>query len=1062
MPRRTARLSSRATTLHTARRASATVALLVSASLAAAVAESASALPQAGETRRLLITGDRLSGMVLPTQPISANMTINADRAWTWTVDDTQRLELRGNVSIRFASFFFTTDAAQVWINRLPVQNADGTPGEVNQIAIYFLEASEPTRRAGFGAQGRDLLVTSATRGDVALNVTRRIHGVPPTSELLLRGQSRLATFLRQVQAAVDEGTARLSATPILEEPIAPPVPPPQPGDPLELPNPKAAAQADSVTLPGLEGGVGTPIFRPDGVISFVADEIVVDQKANAITIEGGVSVEYLSDVAQGAQTLEMRAERGVAFLAPDAVKAIQSRKREIRAGDILGLYLEGGVVATDGNYTVRGAKIYYDFQKNRATIVDAVLRTYTREGRMLTLYARAKEMRQISAQEFEANQATVSTSEFFVPHLSVGAERATITEAPAGTGGPARITAEKISFRAGHVPFFGLPYFEGTTEPQPFRGAEAGYRSDYGAEILTNWDLFQLLGITPPSGTDAMFTIGGYTERGPAAGTEITYDAGRTSGALDLFGLYDFGGTDRTAAGEDVDKDQSMRGIVDGEYQMPLSANANLQLQLAYISDQTFVSTFRRDDFEARREYESSIYYISQNANTALTLLLKYGLNGFLSNSYLLASRAYQVDKYPELTYRRFADDLGGFNWTQSWSVNAMALRPTKGSPNSLGIPAAAFGLVNPATDIPDAFEAAGYNDATYARGYTRHEFSYTFSENNWSLVPFAHGSAAGYFLNDFNAYSATPEDIAFMLGGGARGSMRFVRIDDKVESRFFDLHRMRHIIEPNALLWYGYDSTEPGSFPIFDQDVEGALGGSIAQLGVRQQWQTQRGGAGAWESVNFLTIDAGVVLSPEDDDFQATDLNNPLKIAQSALPSFYSWRPELSQYGSNVYGAGVWQLSDTFTLAGSGTVLLEDRAGVTDPDAILRNLAKGAIGLEMRHSPEVSTYVEYRVIAPTSSDLIQFGVVYQLGKKYVIALSPQYDLDAGELREITGSIARTFPDFNLAFSAGYDLIEDQTTGSLRLSIPADTAQPMWNPMAGDGTSYSSDGLGR
>jgi hypothetical protein len=51
---------------------------------------------------------------------------------------------------------------------------------------------------------------------------------------------------------------------------------------------------------------------------------------------------------------------------------------------------------------------------------------------------------------------------------------------------------------------------------------------------------------------------------------------------------------------------------------------------------------------------------------------------------------------------------------------------------------------------------------------------------------------------------------------------------------------------------------------------------------------------------------------------------------------------------------------------------------------------------------------------------------------------VSPQYDIEAGEMRAVAGSITRTFPDFDLNASAGYDLIEDDTFVGLSLSIPA------------------------
>jgi hypothetical protein len=1024
------------------------VALATAAAPAATRAAPASASDDAPDVRRVAILGDRLGGFVLPTAPLATDVAISANRAWTWTVDDTQRLELRDDVRIRLGSFSFRSRRALLWINRLPTAD-----GEVNQIAIYFESVEEPTQRAGFGAAGNDVLVTAATRGAIALRVIDRFDGSAGPSPLLAKGQERLAGYLRSLVASIDEGTARLSPIPKLDQPLAPPPRPLEPGQlafPPGVDDPEAPRGPDSIEVATQRTSI--PIVRPEGVVTFSAREIVVDENAgttgtdDVVTITGSVAIEYEADTPEGPQRLELRAERGVIFLRDGAVRGIAEGRRSLSAADITGVYLEGGVIATDGSYMVRGSRVFYDFANNKATIVDAVLRTYARLGRTVTLYARAAEMRQVSRDQFEADGATVSTSEFFIPHLSIGADRVTVVQPPPELAGgpeePTRIRAENITFRAGTVPFFGLPSYEGDVEPNPLRSIEAGYRSDLGAEVLTRWDLYQLLGMSPPDGVDATVTAGGYTKRGPAAGTTFKLDRLAMSGSLDLFGLYDTGGTDKTAAGEDVEKDSEFRGIADGEFQTDLSSEVLLQAQLAYVTDPTFVSAWRRDDFSNRREYETSVYLNSQNENTSLSFLAKYGLNTTLHNSYLLASTGYQVDKLPELNYRRFADELfEGVLWTQRWSANLMALRPTKGSPGSLGIPVEAFALSDRDALIRDAYFDAGYSDDFASRVHTRHTISIPFADANWSVVPFATGGASGYFLEDFQSYSPESEEYTYNLGGGMRASARFVRIDDAAESRLFDIRRIRHIIEPNATLWGGWSNVDPGDTPIYDQDVEGANGGAAAQVGVRQQWQTQRGGPGAWESVNFLVVDTGVVLNDRGSEFQQEDARNPYVMAQSALPAFYTWRPELSQFGNHLYGMGSWQISDTFTIAGTGSYLLDDRDGVNDPDAVLENLAKGSIGLEMRHAPDVSSYVEYRYIAPTDSELLQFGVLYQVGRKYLVSFSPQYDLQEGELRRVQGSLSRTFPDFILNLNAGYDLIEDQTSVSLSLRIPADAS---------------------
>ena len=41
-------------------------------------------------------------------------------------------------------------------------------------------------------------------------------------------------------------------------------------------------------------------------------------------------------------------------------------------------------------------------------------------------------------------------------------------------------------------------------------------------------------------------------------------------------------------------------------------------------------------------------------------------------------------------------------------------------------------------------------------------------------------------------------------------------------VQSDFFGLHRMRHIIEPYAVLWYGAANYDPTDFPNYDPEVD------------------------------------------------------------------------------------------------------------------------------------------------------------------------------------------------------------------------------------------------
>jgi hypothetical protein len=84
------------------------------------------------------------------------------------------------------------------------------------------------------------------------------------------------------------------------------------------------------------------------------------------------------------------------------------------------------------------------------------------------------------------------------------------------------------------------------------------------------------------------------------------------------------------------------------------------------------------------------------------------------------------------------------------------------------------------------------------------------------------------------------------------------------------------------------------------------------------------------------------------------------------------------------------------------------------------------------------VSTYLEYRYIQAGQTELLQGGIAYKLGRRYLIGCTPQYDLLANKMRAISGTVTRTFNDFDLQFEAGYDVIRDSPSVSLRFGLPA------------------------
>jgi hypothetical protein len=1013
--------------------------------LALAWPVAATDLDPPSDARRVQVDGSNLGGFVLPILPIDHDLELDADTTVEWTVDDTKRLLLRGNAKVRIGTYDFRADEAVIWVDRIP-----SAKGLVTQIAAWFPAVSEPTRRAGLGASGRDVLVTASLSGTVKLR-TLVLEDGPIRSDLVARGERRLARYLRTLIATPPPP---LRTRPEIEVPPAPPTPELMPGGRIVrtagLPEPGGP---DEIDLPATEAQ-RLGIFDPRGLVSFTADEIVIDENRDAIVVVGSVVIDYDGTAAvEDLRRLSLVAERGVIFLTPGTIRGLRDGGGTVQAEAIEGIYLEGGVRASDGEYTVRGSSVYYDLPNNQALLMDAVLRTYTRSGRRLPVYARAEEMRQVAGDQWTASRATISTSEFFTPHISIGLDRVTISERPDADGGSTTwVKGDGLSMRMGSVPFFIWPGFEGPAEEPPFEEIRTGYQQDKGLGISTRWNIERLLGIDLPQGVDGKLLLDGWIERGPAAGLVLGLNGiggVRGSGDFDAYGLYDLGGTERTAAGRNVQIEEGMRGQVVGGYRAVLSADLRLEAQLAYLSDETWASSWRQRDSQSRRQYESSLYLDYSPDNTAFSMLVRGQANDFLSNGYVIAARPYFVEKLPEINYDREGDDLGGIaTWSSVWNFSSMALHPTTGSTNSLGVRQAAFAVADPNRQVEELYFDAGYREGTVNRFFTRQELALPIEGEGWTAAPFVFGRFAGYMQDDFEDYrtqqqlSADQPPYSVMLGGGVRASAQFQTVDDRARSDTFDIHRLRHILEPNATLWWGWDDRPDGWAPIYDQRIEGATGGTVAQLGMRQTLQTQRGGVGNRRSVDMVVLDYGV------DDFQATNLYTPAGLpnryawAQSPYPSFYRWEPELSQWGSHGYASGLWRLSSSLTLAADGLFGWEPRevwdlSGNVPVLREMNGLLRGSVGAEMEHNPDSSSFIEYRYLGASDDELLQAGLLYRIGRLYRVAVSPQYDLKRDEFRAVTASIRRTLPDFDLSGTIGYDLVRDQTIFGFRLSVP-------------------------
>ncbi len=131
------------------------------------------------------------------------------------------------------------------------------------------------------------------------------------------------------------------------------------------------------------------------------------------------------------------------------------------------------------------------------------------------------------------------------------------------------------------------------------------------------------------------------------------------------------------------------------------------------------------------------------------------------------------------------------------------------------------AFGLL-PDESLADRLRARGFTESGVLRADTRHEFSSQIDLGPVNLTPFVVARGTIYD-RAFEEFSPDADD-SFRLWGaaGMRVATTIQHVDNDVDNRFLDLHRIRHIIEPSITAWSSASTLDQNDLPLYDEHVE------------------------------------------------------------------------------------------------------------------------------------------------------------------------------------------------------------------------------------------------
>jgi len=893
-----------------------------------------------------------------------------------------------GRFSLTMGQRTISGDSAVIWM-----AETAGPEGTRRDVTVYVEGRAKVASAAEASLGGKAMLVTLRQRGRVSAEA--KLAPGPPADDGLY---ARALAARRDEARKPIEGPTRRSAPRLVG------VPGPVGADgattqPATKPADKEAADKATDVKPDAQPSV---MFYAEKFSTELLDP--KDPYSQRRTIATG-NVYLAQGDADSRVFLELRCQSAVLYTVIQKKKATGDKATGDKAdagaiggaalaggisfgGDkdteevLAGVYLEGDVVIARGERFMRGPRAFYNFMTQRAYVVDGVYRT-VQEQRNVPIYVRFKKARTATGQgekkfnrEMWFQDVRVTTSDFYSPTYHIGAKTVRLKDMTEydETGeamGPQAWEAwlTDTTFNVGGVPIMYWPYThedftDGHTALRKVQIGDQG--SQLGTGVETQWQLFRLLGIPKPKGFKGLFELS-YYDRGVIAGADVRYNRRNWSGYTRAAGMIDNRNRDDFGDLRQRDNVPDYRGRFLHRHKQVLGDGWLAQAELSWYSDKTFTEAFFPSEFYSGKDQETLLYVKKQTDNYALTALLQYRLNRFDT----------QTESAPDIGTHLLGQSLAGGRLTlfSETHVGLKRWRPAK-----------------------DTVTAMRQDSRLFPRVDVREEIDLPLHVGPITLVPYA--LVRGTYWDD----TAVGFDERSRVYGqiGARANTHLWRVYNDVDSRLFDIHRLKHIVTPEVAFFAGdTNGVAPGELLPMDPDIEQHLmrqGGY--SIGVRQRLETKRGRPGRRRTVDWMRLDVTA------GGFRDT----------STLPAdgrFFTYRPEYGLARSFINADYLWNISDS-------TTLLSD----LNHDPRTGQVGKASVSLNVARDPRLAYFGGVRYIRPLDSSVAMFGASYQLSRKYAVTFYEQYDLDfkGGDNLATQLTLTRKLPRWYLGLSVVFD----------------------------------------
>lgn len=935
---------------------------------------------------------DGFGGVRFPIQAADGVIELGGRAGWLWREGTTHRVVLDTDVRVVLGGDEFLAGSASLWLERL----------DETQYQVFGVFRDVRTEAGSIDIRAAVLPVRGVVRiaEPVKIRVDARFDG-PPAAKSGVRAfhEEALEIFAARVlgvETPDSPAEVRTGARPSAGSP----------GEP----------GTGSAEVRGTDAAPG-PVFRPSGIFSFsVGDRVVIEGGAEGrratATATGGVVMQYQEPTT--GRAMEMRAERAVVFLRDEA--PLDETLGRLDADSVEGIYLEGGVFGGDERWSVRAPRVYLDVARGRALMLDAVFWTHD-ERTGMPVYVRAEAVRQESERVFSAERARLGNNAFFEPDFYVGVRDLEVRLADgrdADGRERVRVAAKGVTLNALGVPVLWLPGFAGDPEDFPLRQISFSDSNRSGPTLRTRWNVQSLIGADWP-GFEVDLLLDTYFERGIAVGADASWQTPRHRGGVFAYMLPNDTGEDLLSPGTRRDVDGETRGIVSVRDLWAIRDGWTLVTELSHISDEAFLPAFFPELASNTEDFRNRVILERQGEQTQFAAELSAVNTDFIASEHLLQTPGYRVERLPEARYvwgmrDIFEETMPGvlaYGFEARAGILRLKFSETTAEEYGYSTPSLAddaFGTL-PGESIGDILRDAGLNEDAVTRFDSRHELVATLGAGPLRITPFLVGRVTAYD-DSFDAYSPQEDDQSRLWGAaGVTVSTVLQKVNNDTDSRFLDVHRVRHIVEPSVTVWTADTNVTSDALPIYDDDVEGLMTGTAFRAAVDQTWQTKRGGMGRWRDVDLLKLRTEYVWTSD-------------RAGESAIPRWYAARPELSNPGEYFGASAVWQATEVLGVAGETVYDMEGD-----------EFARSSGGFLIEHRPGFITTLEYREVNALDATYAALSARYRLTEKYAVNTAVTYNFDQKDFQTFSALVLRRFQVGTLGVSVNFDNIRGETS---------------------------------